>query len=261
MILEATISGDDNGLPPVLLAHGLFGSGRNLGGLARKLTPTRKVISVDMRNHGDSPRSSAHSYPALADDLQDVIAAHGGIADLVGHSMGGKAAMTLALGQPDLVRRLVVMDIAPIGYDHSQAGLINAMQRLDLEGLRSRSDADRRLLESVPDAGVRAFLLQSLDLKSDPAVWKLNLDTLSSQLDLIIGWPATLRKAAFTRPVLFLAGGLSDYCKGDAAKSAIFAYFPQAELQQIEGAGHWLHAEKPAVVADAVERFLNSDDA
>lgn len=256
MKLNTIISGAENGGIPVLLVHGLFGSAKNLGGLARRLDGTRKVISVDMRNHGDSPRDADHSYPALAKDLAQVIADHGGRADVVGHSMGGKAAMTLALSSPDMVNRLVVLDIAPITYGHSQQQYVDAMLALDLSGVTLRSEADRRLSETVHEPGVRAFLLQSLDLKSDPPQWKLNLPVLSDQMSRLVGWPEGLPKGAFTGPALFLAGGLSDYAAPGAAADQIAAYFPQAELRYIENCGHWLHAEEPKLVADTVADFL-----
>ncbi|WP_323717632.1 alpha/beta fold hydrolase [Paracoccus aminovorans] len=254
-MLNMTETGVDSDRPPVLLAHGLFGSGRNLGGLARRLGESRRVISVDMRNHGDSFHDSDHGYPALAADLAEIIAARGGTADVLGHSMGGKAAMVLALTRPETVRRLVVMDIAPFAYDHSQTELIDAMQAVDLSGLHLRSEADARLAEQVADLGVRAFLLQSLDLNAQPARWKLNLAALRDQMPLITGWPE-MPKATFPGPALFLAGADSDYC-GTAQVHAIRKYFPEAQIRIVEGAGHWLHADRPAEVAEAVARFLD----
>ena len=254
MMLNMIETGVDSSLPPVLLAHGLFGSGRNLGGLARRLAETRRVISVDMRNHGDSFHDPDHSYPALAADLARVIEAHGGKADVLGHSMGGKAAMMLALTRPERVRRLLVMDIAPYAYGHSQTGLVDAMQAVDLSGLRLRSDADARLAAHVSDPGVRAFLLQSLDLKADPPRWKFNLDALREQMPLLVGWPE-VAPGGFDGPALFLAGAESDYCRAPQAE-AIRRHFPQAEIRVVEGAGHWLHADRPAEVAAAVEAFL-----
>ncbi|MCV2447032.1 alpha/beta fold hydrolase [Paracoccus sp. DMF] len=254
MMLNMIETGVDSSLPPVLLAHGLFGSGRNLGGLARRLAETRRVISVDMRNHGDSFHDPDHSYPALAQDLARVIEASGGKADVLGHSMGGKAAMTLALTRPERVRRLVVMDIAPFAYGHSQTDLVDAMQAVDLTGLRLRSDADARLAAHVSDPGVRAFLLQSLDLKADPPRWKFNLDALRDQMPLLVGWPE-IAPGGFDGPALFLAGAESDYCRAPQAE-AIRRHFPQAEIRVIERAGHWLHADRPAEVAAAVEAFL-----
>jgi pimeloyl-ACP methyl ester carboxylesterase len=118
------------GTPPLLIAHGLFGSGRNWGVIARRLADRRDVIAVDMRNHGESPRQPTHSYPELAADLAEVIAAHGGRADVLGHSMGGKAAMQLALTQAALVRKLIVSDIAPVAYGHDQTRHIDAMRTL-----------------------------------------------------------------------------------------------------------------------------------
>lgn len=254
MMLNLTQSGVDSDLPPVLLAHGLFGSGKNLGGLARRLAETRRVISVDMRNHGDSPHSPEHGYPALADDLAEVIAAHGGQADVLGHSMGGKAAMMLALTRPAMVWRLVVMDIAPFAYGHNQTALIDAMESLDLAGLRLRSAADRQLAEQIPEPGVRAFLLQSLDLKSDPAQWKFNLAALRAQMPQVVGW-SEAPQGSFSGPVLALAGEASDYC-GPAQVAALRAHFPQAEIRTVPGAGHWLHADRPAEVAQMVADFL-----
>ena len=256
MKLNTIISGEDSALPPVLLVHGLFGSAKNLGGLARRLDPTRKVISVDMRNHGDSAHDADHSYPALAGDLAQVIEAHGGVVDIVGHSMGGKAAMVLALTRPALIRRLVVLDIAPIAYGHSQQRYVDAMLGLDLAGVKLRSEADRRLAETVDEPGVRAFFLQSLDLKSDPPQWRLNLPVLSDQMAQLTGWPEGLPKGTFTGPALFLAGGASDYAAPGAAADEIHAYFPQADLRYIPRIGHWLHAEKPKLVADTVADFL-----
>lgn len=255
-MLNHIIAGERNGLPPVILAHGLFGSAKNLGGISRRLAQDRQVVSVDMRNHGDSFHDSDQSYPAMAADLAGIIEQFGGIADVVGHSMGGKAAMVLALSRPDTVRRLAVLDISPRSYGHDQHALINAMERLDTEGLKLRSEADRRLAETVDDPGVRAFLLQSLDLRSDPIRWRLNLGALRENMDLITGWPEGPEPGAFTGPTLVLAGASSDYCD-PVGTSAIRDHFPQAEIEQVEGAGHWLHSEQPELVASRLAAFLN----
>jgi len=255
MMLNMTVTGTDSDRPPLLLAHGLFGSGRNLGGLARRLGQDRTVISVDMRNHGDSFHDPDHSYPALAGDLAEVIAARGGRADVLGHSMGGKAAMMLALTRPDLLAHLVVLDIAPFAYGHSQTSHIDAMEAMDLRGLRLRSEADARLARHLADPGLRAFLLQSLDLRSDPPRWKFNLPALRDQMPLLVGWPPA-PKGRFSGPALFLVGENSDYCRPPQLQ-AIREYFPQAEIRAIPGAGHWLHADRPAETAEAVAAFLD----
>lgn len=257
MELSVTVTGDAGPLPPVLLAHGLFGTGRNLGGIARRLEG-RQRLQVDMRNHGDSPWSEAHGYPDLAGDLAQVIAAHGGVADVVGHSMGGKAAMALALLHPQAVRRLVVLDIAPLAYGHSQAELIDRMLSLDLAVVGRRAEADAQLAAAgVEDPGTRAFLLQSLEVRpGSPARWRMNLAVLRDRMATLTGWPGeALSPGAFGGPVLALYGGASDYVT-EAGRAAFARWFPQAELRCLADAGHWLHAEQPEAVGDAVAAFL-----
>ncbi|TRW98391.1 alpha/beta fold hydrolase [Paracoccus sp. M683] len=254
-MLNTITTGEGPGTP-VLLVHGLFGQGRNLGGIARRLAQGRAVISVDMRNHGESFHDDDHSYPALVTDLAEVIMAHGGRMDVVGHSMGGKASMLLALSRPELVERLVIMDIAPVSYSHSQSGYIDTMEALDLDGLDRRSEADKRLSEILHAPSLRAFFLQSLDLKSQPPRWTLNLRVLRDQMDRLVGWPAELATpGTFAGPALFLAGADSDYVDA-AGEAEIRRLFPQAQLQRVEGAGHWLHADKPEATAEAVAAFL-----
>ncbi len=252
-MLNTVVTGTRGQQPPLLIAHGLFGSARNWGVIARRLAEGRQVLAVDMRNHGASPWSDAHGYGDLAADLAEVIAAHGGVADMVGHSMGGKAAMRLALEHPGAVRRLVVADIAPVAYGHSQAHLIRAMRGLDLAGLAGRGEADRRLAAVVAEEGVRAFLLQSLDLRADPPRWRLNLDALEAAMPRIIGWEAV--QGRFEGPVLFLSGAASDYVRAEH-RETIRALFPKARFAKIPGAGHWLHADRPRAFEAAVAAFL-----
>lgn len=253
-MLATRIHGAPGVAPPLLIAHGLFGSARNWGVIASRLAADRQVLAVDMRNHGDSPWDASHRYPDLADDLAEVIAAHGGRADVLGHSMGGKAAMTLALTRPGTVRRLIVADIAPVVYGHSQAPLIAAMRGLDLSAIASRGAADAALRASVPDPGVRAFLLQSLDLRAVPPAWRLNLDALEAGMAQIVGWPEEVT-GRFDGPALFLSGALSDYVR-PAHRQRIGALFPAARFARIPGAGHWLHAERPRAVEAALRAFL-----
>ncbi|WP_343117201.1 alpha/beta fold hydrolase [Ostreiculturibacter nitratireducens] len=250
-MLTCVIHGEETERPPLLIAHGLFGSARNWGAIAKRLSEDRRVIAVDMRNHGDSPWLDSHGYADLAGDLAEVIAAKAGEADVLGHSMGGKAAMQLALTRPELVRRLVVADIAPVAYGHSQNHLVAAMRGLDLSGLDTRMEADRRLSASVEDKSVRAFLLQSLDVKAGR--WRLNLDVLEREMARIVGWPGT--GGRFDGPTLFLSGALSDYVKPEY-REAIKSLFPAAKFAKIPGAGHWLHAEKPREFEAAVRAFL-----
>jgi len=251
-MLNTVIHGDDNAQPPLLIAHGLFGSARNWGVVAKRLSDTRRVLTVDMRNHGDSFRDDSHDYPDLAADLAEVIAAHGGVADVVGHSMGGKAAMALALDHPERVRRLVVADIAPVAYGHTQQPLIDAMRAVDLSLVERRGDADAQLAPRVSEAGVRAFLLQSLDVGARR--WRLNLDALSANMAAILGWPDL--GGRYDGPALFLSGAASDYVLPEH-RPAIKALFPNAKFAKIPGAGHWLHAEKPKEFEAALRAFLS----
>ncbi|MDX5383567.1 MAG: alpha/beta fold hydrolase [Rhodobacterales bacterium] len=247
--------GEDQTGIPLLIVHGLFGTGRNWGVIARRLAQKRPVIAVDMRNHGDSPRHPTHSYQDMAGDLAEVIEANGGQADVLGHSMGGKAAMVLALTRPDLVRRLIVADIAPVAYAHTQSHRIAAMKAMDLTDLSTRAEADRRLALTVEDPGLRAFFLQSLDLKSQPPRWKLNLDVLDAEMPGIIGFPQI--EGAYDGPTLFLTGAESDYVRPEH-RPRIQQLFPKARFARLAGAGHWLHADKPREFETAVATWLEA---
>ncbi len=253
-MLATTLTGDPTDRPPLLIAHGLFGSARNWNVIAKRLSGTRQVLTVDMRNHGESDFQESHSYADLAGDLAEVITAHGGRADVVGHSMGGKAAMMLALLHPDMVHRLVVADIAPVAYGHSQTHLIDAMRAVDLSKVETRRDADTQLKASVPEDGVRAFLLQSLDVKGKR--WRLNHDVLEADMDQITGWPKDA-SGQFDGPVLMLSGAESDYVLPEY-RDRIRGYFPKARFAKIPGAGHWLHADKPREFEAAITAFLDA---
>ena len=251
-LLNTIVTGPGD-LPPLIIAHGLFGSARNWGVIAKRLSDIRQVIAVDMRNHGDSFHDPVHGYEAMAEDLGRVIEAHGGRADLLGHSMGGKAAMLLAATAPELVKDLLVADIAPVAYTHSQMEYIEAMQKVDLSGVTRRSEADPLLAEHVDDPALRAFLLQSLDVGANGVRWKLNLDALADQMPQIMGFPET--KAQFDGPVHFLMGGESDYVL-EEHRDRIEALLPRALFVQISGAGHWVHAEAPRAFEAAVRQIL-----
>ncbi len=259
-MLNFIAHGTDTAAPPLLIAPGLFGSGRNWGVIAKNLSKTRRVLALDMRNHGDSFWNDSHTYPDLAADIAQVIEAEGRACDVMGHSMGGKATMMLALTRPGLLNRIVIADMAPVRYSHgaSHGSLIAAMKGLKIDDLTSRVEADRRLGETVRDPGTRAFLLQSLELREGPVRWKFNLDALQANLDTILSWPDPLPAGAhpFTGPALFLYGAASDYVRPEY-HAAVRALFPEAEFRGVEGAGHWLHAEKPREVEAAVEDFLS----
>lgn len=251
MRLATRIFGERGATSPLLIAHGLFGSGRNWGVIGKRLSDQRQVITVDMRNHADSPWDESHSYFDLAGDLAETISATSGPVSVLGHSMGGKAAMMLALERPDLVDRLIVADIAPTTYSHSQIGPIRAMQGVNLDTVTQRLDAADQMV-GIEDA-LKPFLLQSLDLKERR--WRLNLEVLSKEMDKIVGFPEVT--GAFEGPTLFLTGANSDYVKAEH-REGIKALFPHAKAAKIPDAGHWLHAEKPREFEAAVRYFLNA---
>lgn len=244
-MLNKVVHGTPTARPPLLIVHGLFGSARNWGAIAKRLSTDRQVVAVDIRNHAGSPWYDSHSYDDMADDLAAVI---DGQWDVLGHSMGGKAAMVLAARHPDMVRKLIVADIAPVTYTHSQMSPIDAMRAVDLN-VESRAEAKAQLAGLEP--GVDDFLLQSLDLKEKR--WRLNLDVLAAEMDKIIGFPTL--ETGFDGPTLFLSGGTSDYVL-PAHRPEIKRLFPQAKFAKILNAGHWLHAEKPREFEASVAAFL-----
>lgn len=250
MSLHTTTLGESG--PLVAFCHGLFGQGKNWTTVAKAIAEDYRVLLVDMPHHGRSPWPDHFDYVDVADRVAELFRADDPVA-LVGHSMGGKAAMVLALDRPALVNRLVVADIAPVAYSHSQSHLIAAMRALDPASVETRSDADRALADKIETDEVRAFLLQSLDLKAKR--WRLNLDVLDREMSRLTGFPEVT--GSFDGPALFLAGALSDYVTPEA-RPIIKSLFPNARQAKIPGAGHWLHAEKPREFEAAARSFLNA---
>lgn len=238
-----TITHGDPSLPKLLIAHGLYGSARNWGVIAKRLSDRFYMICPDMRNHGSSPWFETQNYHDMARDLAQLL---DGPTHVLGHSMGGKAAMVLALTRPELVQELIVADIAPVPYVHSQTHHIQAMKAVDLTRVERRADAGADL-----DPEVRDFLLQSLDLKAKK--WRLNLDVLEDQMPEIVGFPDMSEQ--YDGPTLFLTGANSTYVQPEH-RGAIKARFPKARFAKIPGTGHWLHAEKPREFEAAVRAFF-----
>jgi esterase len=235
---------------PVLLLHGLFGSARNLGFIARGLTDHHRVISMDMRNHGDSPHAPGMSYEALADDVVETMDSLGlASAAVLGHSMGGKVAMQLALSVPERVTRLVVADIAPVSYPSHFGAFARAMMGVPADA--SRSAADAQLAPDVPDPAIRSFLLHNFKPGSG---WRVGLAEIVDSLPRIESWGDEVR--SYTGPTLFVTGARSDYVQA-AHHPRIRQLFPTARFVAIKDAGHWLHAEQPAAFNATVVPFLN----
>ncbi len=242
----------DEKSPPVMIVHGLYGSGRNWGVIAKRLSDQFFVITVDLRNHGDSPWLDTHNYHVMADDLVEVINSLTIKPNIIGHSMGGKAAMVLALKHPNLVRNLIIADIAPVKYEHDQSQFIEAMQKVDLSKVEKRSDATLALSKFVEDKSLQNFFTQSLDIKAKR--WKLNLKVLRSEMSEILSFPKI--ESEFSGHSLFLKGENSDYIKPEHRK-LINSLFTKARFATFKEAGHWLHAEKPREFESAARLFFS----
>lgn len=250
--LATTDLGDAAG-PPMVIVHGLFGRRRNWQAIQKQLARTHRVIAADLRNHGDSPWNDTMTYPAMAEDLVALIKGlDAGPAILVGHSMGGKASMQLALDHPELLAALVVIDIAPVPYNNDYSGYISAMRNIPLSKLERRSDAEAYLTDEIDERGIRNFLLQNLEQTDDGFAWKVNLDAISKSMPTILDFPDMAGKQYDGR-ALFIAGAHSDYVKRED-RDVIASLFPRARHLKIKDAGHWVHAEKPAEIVSTLEQ-------
>lgn len=251
MILHAIEAGQG---PPVVLLHGLFGAGRNFGMVQRALTPGFRAIALDMRNHGESPHGLDMRYPTLAEDVRETLLSLGvEKAAVIGHSMGGKAAMALALTEPLMVGRLLVADIAPVIYQHGNKGIATAMAAIPLTASLTRGEADAALAEAVPRSDIRAFLLQNLRFGAG-ARWRIGLAEIAAAVPDLEGWvdlPGT-----YDGPSLFVTGADSDYVVPEH-RPIIRKRFPAARFVAVKGAGHWVHADNPAGFLSVLEAFLH----
>jgi len=251
MILNAIQAGDG---APVVLLHGLFGAARNFGAIQRGLAPRFRVIALDMRNHGDSPHAADMRYPTQAGDVLETLQSLGiEKAAVVGHSMGGKAAMALALQWPDRVGRLLVSDIAPVIYQHGNSEFTAAMQAIQLTPTLTRRQADTALAEAVPDPTLRPFLLQSLRFGADPH-WRIGLEEIATAIPDLEGWielPGT-----YPGPSLFVTGARSNYVLSEH-RPIIRAQFPTARFVAVKNAAHWVHADNPSGFLSVLEAFLH----
>lgn len=255
-----TISVGEQG-PRIAFLHGLFGQGRNWMQIAKAVDA--RALLVDLPDHGRSPWSTEFSYLAYADQVARTLRSVGGEDrwTLIGHSLGGKVAMVVALRHPDLIERLGVVDIAPKGYgDLSRfEGYIKGMRELELGQLGSRADAESRFAAVEPDPGVRAFLLQNLRRDADGWHWQPNLELFAADADrgsesVIAGFPDE-DFTPYQGPVLWLVGGESRYVK-PADSAAMRALFPSVQLVTVKGADHWVHTQAPGVTVEAVKMLL-----
>ena len=244
--------------PPLVLLHGLFGSARNWGAVQKALASDYRVVALDLRNHGASPHAPTMDYAAQAADIAETLAALGvERAVVLGHSMGGKAAMMLALTRPELIERLIIADIAPRPYPPALRAVVAAMQALPLHAGLTRQEADQTLRAAVPEAPIRSFLLQNLRFETAPPSWRIGLAEIAAAMPAIEDF-ARPPGARFDGPALAMAGALSPYIRAED-HAAFRALFPRIRFVSIPRAGHWLHAENPQGFSAALEEFLASD--
>lgn len=258
--LNHRITGDGK---PLILLHGLFGSLENLGGVAQRLQDQWQIHALDQRNHGRSPHTDSMDYASMADDVIAYMDAQGlETAALLGHSMGGKAAMQVALANPSRVDHLIVADIAPVTYKPRHDAILEGMTRLDLSQISSRQQADSALSDYVDELGVRQFLLKNLVRIPDDERdgedgagfrWRLNLPVIERCYAELAAAPSA--SGPFDGPTLFIKGEDSAYIQ-DKHRDDVARLFPHAELRVIQGTGHWLHAEKADTFATLCRRFL-----
>nr|WP_204332682.1 alpha/beta fold hydrolase [Geodermatophilus sabuli] len=257
--------------PRVVFVHGLFGQGRNWTTIAKGLAGDHRVTLLDLPNHGHSPWTDRVDYLDMTETVAAELGSFGEPVTLVGHSMGGKVAMQVALRHPGLLRALVVVDIAPTEYPVSGsrtddpdeeaapfAAFIAAMRGLDLEALTSRDDADAALRSAVPSRMVRSFLLQSLVREEGGGGWRwrLNLELLERDLAALRGFPEPPPGATFDGPVLWIAGADSTYVLPEDRRR-MEQLCPATRLVRVKNAGHWVHSEQPRVFSEVLRRFLD----
>ena len=263
MLLHATDApapaGDPRRRVPVVLLHGLFGRALNLGRLLRMFARERRAVALDLRSHGDSPHGPLR-IREMAADVLETLDRHGiGRAVLIGHSLGGKVAMAAALVAPERIAGLLVGDIAPVAYRHTNGRFADAMASLPLERFSTRGQADAALAGAVPDAAIRALLLQNLDARP-PMRWRIGLAEIRASVGEAEGWPEFPAGARYDGPALFLRGDRSDYVRAEH-REVIRGFFPRARLATLRDAGHWLHVDRPDEFAAISASFAAAADA
>ena len=243
---------------PLLILHGLFGSSKNWHSYMRRYGEHFEVFCVDLRNHGQSFHSDLMDYALMADDVAGLIAGLG-LSDcrIIGHSMGGKTTMALAQRHPEMLSRMVVADIAPVTYAHQYDDLIDPILRLDLTACGSRAEVDAALKADIPEDSLRSFLMHNLARGDDGFYWRVNFAAIKPRIGALTGFDALPPDWQCEIPTQFIRGGNSDYV-GDAEIRVIERHFPGACIDTIDGAGHWLHAEKPADFVRLTLDFLQA---
>lgn len=242
---------------PMVILHGLFGSSDNWLTMAKRLGKFRKLYLIDQRNHGSSPHSETFTYEAMAKDLKDFIIEHDlEKPEILGHSMGGKTAMQFAANYPELLSKLIVVDIAPKYYPVHHQTILSGLRSLNLKTLESRGEADEALASYIPVTMTRQFLLKNLRRDADGFAWKINLKVIEDNIENV--GKALISKHMIECPTLFIRGSESDYIT-DEDQELIEEFFNDARIVTIEGAGHWIHAEQPDELCQIIEDFIHVD--
>lgn len=242
--------------PPLLILHGLFGSGNNWKTIAKSFIDHFEVYLIDLRNHGKSPHSDAFNYDLMAEDIDELLRENGlERVNIIGHSMGGKTAINFSLRNPDKVLKLIIVDIGIKEYPVKDTEMLEALIEMDFNKILTRQDADKCLAKTVLEFNVRQFLLQNLYWTKDRKLaWKMNVKALVERIDEI-GKPQFSDKP-FINPCLFVKGSDSDYVL-EEDKEEIDQVFTNCEIRSISGANHWVHIDKPREFLDIVLEFLN----
>lgn len=258
MLLNVSERGPDHPTPadalPVVLLHGLFGRARNLGFVQRKLATTRRTLAMDLRNHGNSPHGPM-SYPAMAQDVLDTMAHnHACPAIVLGHSMGGKTAMMLALTHPSAVRALIVVDIAPAQGGFDRLDLPENLDKIQFPAHLDLHGTNDLLRPFIANDAVRQLMAQNIRQGDNPG-WAIGLPEILAAMPDIMGWPQLAPGLRYDGPTLFIRGENSPYIS-PKNYPVMQALFPNHRLESIHGAGHWVHADAPRRFAELVEEFL-----
>jgi esterase len=245
----------DQTKPALCLLHGLFGSSSNWMGIVSRLQEDYRIIVPDLRNHGRSAHHAEMDYPAMAEDVISLLD-HLGLQSvaLLGHSMGGKAAMWTALVQPERIDKLIVADIAPVTYKNRFSMIFSGLSGLSMGQLQSREQADLQLSAWISDQGIRQYLLQNLVKQEHGWAWRFNLPVLQAAQPSLSGFP-DMGQSVYPGDVLFIHGECSDYVS-DEVLPVIHRYFPHYRQRVVHGAGHWLYSEQPDHFSQAVRHFL-----
>jgi esterase len=242
--------------PPLVVLHGLFGSSGNWRGIARELASSHSVFSVDLRNHGASPWADSMDYLEMADDVLQLVETLGlDRPTVMGHSMGGKTAMALALSHPQAIGGIAVIDIAPESYTDQFSSYVSAMRSLDVAGAASRREIHQALADSLNAEAPVDFLMQNLRRQNDRFDWRLNLLATGLCMRELCGFPEALRDARYDGPALFIHGAESGYVR-PSSLAGIRALFPRAGTERVADAGHWVHADQPAALLCGLRDWL-----